>query len=665
MNIHIQEDSPSQYQEMVRKHESEMMRHFVSFDHTLNVYFYEDLTAIKTFDADNCIYIIGSKPLELLSEFEPHKISDGHVITIIADSRSLYTSKTAKILTESLKYESFISHTQSLQYFTALQECVLNAIEHGNLGLSKDKKDGLTMLDNIERYHQTVKETLEKDSLGEKAVIITCEVRDEHFVTAVQDNGEGYNVKKALGNRKKQNTLLHSRGLRLIEGLTDDYAILDNGRCVEFKLKAQFLTHQSYSQFSMKEMRKKCKVLIVDDQEANTKIARFYLESVGYENVITCNCPVEAVEKAKDIKPDLIILDIVMPEMNGFTACRKIKMQEECRNTPILFFSSLDDSVTRTKGYRLGAVDYVAKPLQKNELVARTDAHIQNGLLYCSLKAYIEKVNKDMGRAKQAQIELLPSEDKLEMIKKKYELEIGVCFKTCYELAGDYWTVEDLGDGRIALIMADFTGHGVAASLNTVRLHAYIQEFYNYLHSDVETFIKRINQRLKDTIPLEDFATFVCAILDTRKNELNYIGCGNPPIAIIPFDEDSECRFLTCEGLPLGIENSPKLPIYMKNIQLDHGDSLLFFSDALLETRHLPEHKMWGEKTLLKKLTDIKVQYTFPDLKDILETFNETALKPLDDDLTVLHISYKNAEASKELLQSYMHPDSLGTELSG
>ena len=74
---------------------------------------------------------------------------------------------------------------------------------------------------------------------------------------------------------------------------------------------------------------------------------------------------------------------------------------------------------------------------------------------------------------------------------------------------------------------------------------------------------------------------------------------------------------------------------------------------------------MWGEKTLLKKLTDIKVQYTFPDLKDILETFNETALKPLDDDLTVLHISYKNAEASKELLQSYMHPDSLGTELSG
>ena len=665
MNINIQSNSSTAFKRNAEKYEQEILRYFESQDYTLSVHLCENFKNLEQLDTDNSVYIVSSRPHHVLENLERISISEGHIFTIIGESRLLYTSRSARLISEYLFKESYLTHAQSLQYFTALQECLLNAIEHGNLNLSKDKKDGLSMLDNIERYHKVIEDHLNNSSRGSKLVTVTCEVKDELIVTSVEDQGEGYDVEKVLKERKKTHTLMHSRGIRLIEGLTDSYHILKNGKRIDFAMQALFLSHHNFTQSSMMDTRHKSKILIIDDQEANTKIAKFYLESVGYTSVYTANSAAEGIALAQEIIPDLILLDIVMPDINGFAACRKIKLMEECQNIPILFFSSLDDTQTRIKGYRLGAVDYVAKPLQKNELIARTDAHIQNGLLYKSLNAYVEKVNNDMSRAKQAQIELLPSSEKLLGIKKKYELEVSACFKTCYELAGDYWTVEDLDDGRVAILMADFTGHGVAASLNTVRLHAFIQEFYHYLQEDIESFVYKINQRLKSTIPLEDFATFVCAIFDTTKNELTYIGCGNPPIAVIPYKKDAKCKFLSCEGLPLGIEDSGKFSLRKQRIQLDDGDSLMLFSDALIEARHKTDNEMWGEKKLLQKLNEIKDQYTYPNLDDILETFNETAKKPLMDDLTILHITYKGNNVSKELLQSYMHPDALLTELSG
>lgn len=665
MNLDIQENSSSAFKLLSNKHEAEILQHFAHTGNMLAIRLLETIQDIDTLDADNTFFVLSTQPQKTLEEYGKIHVPEGHIFTILAESKLLYSSKSARLLSEFLKQESYLTHEQSLRYFTALQECLLNAIEHGNLSLSKDKKDGLSMLDNIESYHNTIEDHLHNSSLGSKPVLISCEIKNDEIVTTVEDKGKGYDVEKVLRERKKTHTLLHSRGVRLIEGLTDSYHIHNEGRKIEFSFAAKFLSHHNFAQRSMLDTRKKSTVLIIDDQEANTKIAQFYLESVGYENVHTTNSGEKGVELAKEIQPDLIILDIIMPGMSGFTACRKIKLIPECQNIPILFFSSLDDSQTRTKGYRLGAVDYVAKPLQKNELIARTDAHIQNGLLYRSLSAYVEKVNEDMSQAKHAQIELLPNEQKLASIKKNYELEVNACFKTCYELAGDYWTVEDLGDGRIVIMMADFTGHGVAASLNTVRLHAFIQEFSDMLYSDIEQFTLKINQRLKQTIPLEDFATFVCAVFDTTKNEINYIGCGNPPIAIIPSDSDESCQFISCEGLPLGIEDSENMNLEKHKVVLNEGDSLMFFSDALIETRHKDNNEMWGLHKLLQKLNDIKLQYTYPNLDDILETFNETAQQPLLDDLTILHIVYKGEEASKELLQSYMHPDALLQELKG
>lgn len=664
MNITPQKQSSDAFKKLMVNHQQEVLEYFSEMEESLSIKLIENIENIAAFHGENIVYIVSTTPKKLLEDAGVPDILDGHIITLMGESKLLYTSKSARLFSEYLFKESYLTHSQSLQYFTALQECILNAIEHGNLALSKDKKDGLSMLDNIQRYSDVIDEHLHHSPLGLKPLTITCEIKDDHIVTSIQDQGEGYDVETVLQERKKTHTLLHSRGIRLIEGLTDSYHIHKGGKKIDFSLKAQFLSHHNFLQSSILERKNTVKILIIDDQEVNTKTAKYYLESVGYKNVYISNSSLKGVEMAKELKPELIILDIMMPEIDGFTAYRKIKLMDECQDTPILFFSALNDSRTRTKGYRLGAVDYVAKPLEKSELVARTDAHIQNGLLYKSLNGYVEKVNDDMSRAKAAQIELLPNDDKLKEIKNKYDLEVSVCFKTCYELAGDYWTIEDLGDGRVAIIMADFTGHGVAASLNTVRLHAYIQEFQSELHQNIDTFIRKINQRLKNTIPLEDFATFVCAVLDITKNELTYIGCGNPPIAIIPYQEEEECKFLSCEGLPLGIEDSEKLNLKKHKILLKNGDSLLLFSDALIETRHGDNYIMWGEKMLHTKLNEIKQQYSYPNLDDILETFNETAHKPLLDDLTVLHISYKGENASKELLQSYMHPDALLAELS-
>lgn len=663
MFFSIQENASKAFKKAIKKHQENILDYFTHKDSTLDINVLENVDGIESIDSDNTFIILGNKPESLLEYSKNIRINDGHILTLVGESRLMYTSNVARNIAEYLHKQGYLTYEQSLKYFTALQECVLNGIEHGNLGLSQDKKEKLSMNDTIERYHQYIDDHLKNSPLGKKPIILNCEIKDEEITTTVIDNGKGYNVEKVLKNRKKTHTLLHSRGIRLIEGLTDSYEILENGTQIRFSMKAEFLNHHEFHKKSLMDTRKNAKILIVDDQEANTKIAQFYLESVGYQNIYTCHSAAQSIDLATELLPDLILLDIVMPEMNGFTVCRKIKMIEGCQSIPILFFSSLDDTKTRIKSYRLGAVDYVAKPLQKNELVARTDAHIQNGILYRSLNKYVERVNSDMRRAKTVQTELLPSDDKLNSIKERYDIDINVFYKTCHELAGDYWTVEDLGEGKLAIIMADFTGHGVAASLNTVRLHAFIQEFYQYLAQDIETFVKRINDRLKETIPLEDFATFACAILDTTKNELHYVGCGHPPIAIIPYEERKSCKYYKCEGLPLGIQESDKLQYCKNHFSLEVGDSLLFFSDALIEAKHSNNNKMWGEKLFLKKLNGIKDQYTDPDLKDILETFNETAIQPLEDDLTMLYIRFKKKEINKEPLQSYMHPDALLSKL--
>lgn len=117
------------------------------------------------------------------------------------------------------------------------------------------------------------------------------------------------------------------------------------------------------------------KILIVDDSPLNTKLLKFILDEAGYRTVIASNGE-EGIAAVNDHRPDLILLDVMMPDIDGFEVCRRVKSDPVNENLPIIFITALDQTEDIVKGFELGGVDYVTKPFNKKVLLVRIKNHI-------------------------------------------------------------------------------------------------------------------------------------------------------------------------------------------------------------------------------------------------------------------------------------------------
>src|SRR5438874_746734 len=117
------------------------------------------------------------------------------------------------------------------------------------------------------------------------------------------------------------------------------------------------------------------RILIIDDAPANIQTLSTILKERGYDiNIATDGR--QGLELLERIRPDLILLDIMMPEMDGFETCRRIKASTTWREIPIVFLTAKTDTGDIVRAFELGAVDYVAKPFNAHELLARVNTHL-------------------------------------------------------------------------------------------------------------------------------------------------------------------------------------------------------------------------------------------------------------------------------------------------
>lgn len=117
-------------------------------------------------------------------------------------------------------------------------------------------------------------------------------------------------------------------------------------------------------------------LLIVDDSRANLQLLETLLASQGYVIHLAENGQ-KALEMAHAVAPDLILLDVMMPEMNGYEVCLHLKEQDDLRDIPVIFISALDEVMDKVMGFRVGGVDYIVKPFQVEEIIARIDTHLE------------------------------------------------------------------------------------------------------------------------------------------------------------------------------------------------------------------------------------------------------------------------------------------------
>lgn len=117
-------------------------------------------------------------------------------------------------------------------------------------------------------------------------------------------------------------------------------------------------------------------VLVADDNPNNLQVMESMLSEFGFDIRVAMN-GVEALASVNEDPPDLIVLDIHMPEMDGYETCQRLKQQETTRDIPVIFASAMNEEFNKVKGFEIGAVDYVAKPINMEELRARVTVHLQ------------------------------------------------------------------------------------------------------------------------------------------------------------------------------------------------------------------------------------------------------------------------------------------------
>lgn len=148
-------------------------------------------------------------------------------------------------------------------------------------------------------------------------------------------------------------------------------------------------------------------ILVVDDTEANRTIVSSLLQHGGFQVLLAENGRL-ALNVIQVVLPDLILLDVMMPELDGFETCRRLKENELTRDIPVIFMTSLSATEDKLKGFNAGAVDYITRPLSQRELVARITTHLKNKILTQSLKQHVQfmETMNEIGRALTSTLDL-------------------------------------------------------------------------------------------------------------------------------------------------------------------------------------------------------------------------------------------------------------------
>jgi CheY-like chemotaxis protein len=139
-------------------------------------------------------------------------------------------------------------------------------------------------------------------------------------------------------------------------------------------------------------------ILIVDDNPVNLGVIVEHLEYRGFDVAVALGGE-EALDRARFLKPDLILLDVMMPGIDGFETCRRLKAAPETSAIPVIFMTALGDVSDKTEGFAAGGVDYVSKPFQVGDLLARVGAHIELGAALARLRREVEEMRAQIGAA--------------------------------------------------------------------------------------------------------------------------------------------------------------------------------------------------------------------------------------------------------------------------
>ncbi len=383
--------------------------------------------------------------------------------------------------------------------------------------------------------------------------------------------------------------------------------------------------------------KKSATVLVVDDSRLNRRVLSDLLREAGH-HVVATESAVDALRLLGERRFDLLLLDLVLPEMDGLVLLARVKQSPDTRDLPVIMITGTEDMQSAAQCIQQGAEDYLLKPFDPILLRARIDACIEKSRLRSLEQAYHDRVARDndrktgeIERARQIQSMLLPSESPACNF-----LEIDAAQWTASEVGGDYYDFFHRPDGALVAAIGDATGHGVGAGSMVAMTKALLLAWFDY--KNLAGLCGRLNRIMVET-GLKEESNMALNLLAIRPEDsgvrVRVSGGSMPPVYVLRADGRLD-QFQLC-GPPLGLIDFDDITYDETQFSALPGDNIILMSDGLPEIMS-PDKRMLDYDRLEERLTMLDPSRPCSMLlSDILRIGDDWAEgEPLKDDLTAV-----------------------------
>ena len=324
-------------------------------------------------------------------------------------------------------------------------------------------------------------------------------------------------------------------------------------------------------------------ILLVDDNSVNLFVIEKILNNAGYNDCVKLASAMELFDylhleddKLSGGTVDLILLDIMMPEIDGIEACRRIKQDDRFKDIPIIFVTALEDKSKLAEALDIGGVDYITKPINKTELLARMRVALRLKSELDWHKQHEKKIQYELDLATHVQRSLLSPP------LAKENLQIEVTYMPSSNLAGDMYYWHKISEHRYAVILLDMMGHGISASLVCMFISSVLREAVKQL-VEPELVIQELNRYMailqdgKQNMPY--YFTAIYLVIDTETNTVEYVNAGHP--AGYALVDNSELVPLTKGSYAVGFFD--EITVSKQTLHYTSDLQIILFTDGLLE----------------------------------------------------------------------------------
>lgn len=383
------------------------------------------------------------------------------------------------------------------------------------------------------------------------------------------------------------------------------------------------------------EQQETAKILVVDDEPRNVKILQIQLNARGY-TVYTAADGLEALDLVEKETPDLVLLDINMPKMDGFEVVRRIRKNKTTEFIPIVMITALRDTrENRIKSIESGADDFIEKPFDSLEVLARVRSLLRIKQYQDTLAEHNTRLEEELQMARSIQEILIPQDGVQELSGFR------IASRCCPEMAvgGDFFDIWEIAPNRLGIFISDVMGHGVSAAFVTVFIKTVLAEFQQQIEDNPGYLLEILNTRFNNLISSRVFmfATAFCGIINLDKEELVCANAGHS----FPFlyNADKQTYYAigdknTGNGLGIWQESVYETLHY----PFDRSSRIFLYTDGVYEAKNPDGEEFTAERLeeLVRTCADQPAAKLIANVSETVDTFTDTC--PKEDDLTLIAI---------------------------